>query len=87
MSIFYDKLLIKTDCDAAVDCVLPNVLSPRDQVFRSDIGHKLYPSVISLKLNGHNFTNRKPMELYLPFMDIEYMLPCLMTINFYIDGH
>ena len=30
------------DCDEAGAYVLPNVLSPRDLVFRPDIGHKLY---------------------------------------------
>ena len=42
MTIFQDKLLIKTDCDEAEDYVVPNVFSTRDLVFRSDIGHKLY---------------------------------------------
>ena len=42
MTIFQDKLLTRTDCDEAGDCVVPNVLSPRDQVFRPNIGHKLY---------------------------------------------
>ena len=42
MTIFQDKLLTRTDCDEAGDYVVPNVLSPRDLVFRSDIGHKLY---------------------------------------------
>ena len=34
--------MTKTDCDEAGDYVVPNVLSPRDLVFRPDIGHKLY---------------------------------------------
>ena len=38
---FQDKLLTKTDCDEAGDYVVPNVFSPRDLVFRPDIGHKL----------------------------------------------
>ena len=42
MTIFQDKLLTRTDCDEAGDYVVPNVLSPRDLVFRPDIGHKLY---------------------------------------------
>ena len=42
MTHFQGKLLIKTDCDEAGDYVVPNVLSPRDLVFRPDIGHKLY---------------------------------------------
>ena len=42
MTIFQDKLLTWTDCDEAGDYVVPNVLSPRDLVFRPDIGHKLY---------------------------------------------
>ena len=39
MTTFQDKLLTKTDCDEAGDYVVPNVLSPRDLVFRPDIGH------------------------------------------------
>ena len=42
MTIFQDKLLTWTDCDEAGDYVVPNVLSPRDLVFRPDIGHELY---------------------------------------------
>ena len=42
MAIFQDKLLTRTDCDEAGDYVVPNVLSPRDLVFRPDIGHKMY---------------------------------------------
>ena len=42
MTIFQDKLLTRTDCDKAGDYVVPNVLNPRDLVFRPDIGHKLY---------------------------------------------
>ena len=42
MTIFQDKLLTRTDSDEAGDYVVPNVLSPRDLVFRPDIGHKLY---------------------------------------------
>ena len=42
MTIFQDKLLIRTDCDEAGDHVVPNMLSPRDLVFRPDIEHKLY---------------------------------------------
>ena len=42
MTIFKDKLLTRTDCDEAGDYIVPNVLSPRDLVFRPDIGHKLY---------------------------------------------
>ena len=42
MTIFQDKLLTRTDCDEAGDYVVPNVLSPRDLVFRPYIGHKLY---------------------------------------------
>ena len=42
MTTFQDKLLTKADCDEAGDYVVPNVLSPRDVVFRPDIGHKLF---------------------------------------------
>ena len=38
MTIFQDKLLTRTDCDEAGDYVVPNELSPRDLVFRPDIG-------------------------------------------------
>ena len=40
MTIFQDKLLTRTDCDEAGDYVVPNVLSPRDLVFRPAIGPK-----------------------------------------------
>ena len=40
MTIFKDKRLTRTDCDEAGDYVVPNVLSPRDLVFRPDIGQK-----------------------------------------------
>ena len=30
MTIFQDKLLTRTDCDETGECVVPNVLSPRD---------------------------------------------------------
>ena len=42
MTIFHDKMLTRTDCDEAGDYVVPNVLNPKDIVFRPDIGHKLY---------------------------------------------
>ena len=42
MTIFQAKLLTRTYCDEAGDYVVSNVLSPRDLVFRPDIGHKLY---------------------------------------------
>ena len=48
MTPFQDKLLTKTDCDEAGDYVVPNVLSPRDLVFRPDIGHKLYHHLVGL---------------------------------------
>ena len=37
MTIFLDKLLTRTYCDEAGDFVVPNVLSPRDLVFRPDL--------------------------------------------------
>ena len=42
MTIFQDKLLTRTECDEAGGYFVPNVLCPRDLVFRPDIGHKLY---------------------------------------------
>ena len=52
MKIFQDKFLTRTDCDKAGDYVVPNVLSPRNLVFRPDIGHKLYHNqVIVYKMN------------------------------------
>ena len=42
ITIFQGKLRTRTDCDEAGDYVVPNVLSPRDLIFRPDIGHKLY---------------------------------------------
>ena len=34
------------DYDETGDYVVPNVLSPRDLVFRPDIGHKLYHQLV-----------------------------------------
>ena len=48
MTIFQNKLLTMTDCDEAGGYFVPNVLSPRDLVFRPDRGHKLYHHRISL---------------------------------------
>ena len=48
MAIFQDKLMTRTDCDEAGDYVLPNALSPRDIVFRPDIGHKLYHHLFAI---------------------------------------
>ena len=36
MTIFQDKLLIRTYCDEAGDYAVPNVFSQRDLVFRPD---------------------------------------------------
>ena len=33
----------RTDCDEAGDYVVPDVLSPRDLIFRPDIGQKTLP--------------------------------------------
>ena len=44
MTIFQDKLLTRKDYGEAGDYVVPNVLSPRDLVFRPDIGHKTLQS-------------------------------------------
>ena len=40
MTIFQDKLVTRTDCDEAGDYSVPNVLSPRDLVFRPDLQTK-----------------------------------------------
>ena len=66
-----DKLLTRTYCDEAGDYVAPNVLSPRDLVFRPDIaGHKLYhhhsiPSSCSSCNNGSLLSRRK-RQTYWP---------------------
>ena len=39
MTIFQDKLMKRTFCDEAGDYAVPNVLSPRDLVFRPDISY------------------------------------------------
>ena len=41
MTNFQDKLLTGTNCDDAGDYAVPNVLSPRDLVFRPDIRTKI----------------------------------------------
>ena len=38
-TIFQDKRLTRTYCDEAGDYVVPNVLSPRDLVFKPDLPH------------------------------------------------
>ena len=48
MTIFHDKLPTRTDCEEAGDYIVPNVLSPRDLVFRPDIGHELYHHLFPL---------------------------------------
>ena len=50
MTIFQDKLLTRTDYDEAGDYVVPKMLSLRDLVFKSDIGHKLYHHHILFQL-------------------------------------
>ena len=66
MTIFQDKLLTRTDCDKAGDYVVPNVLSPRDLVFRPDIRHKLY----------HHPVHRLPFNVlsYLSFQRINILV-------------
>ena len=45
-----DGLLTWTDCDEAGDYVVPNVLSPRDLVFRHDNIDETVPHVCSLSV-------------------------------------
>ena len=40
MTIFQDKLVTRTYCDEAGDYAVPNVLNPRDLVFRPDLRTK-----------------------------------------------
>ena len=66
MTIFNDKRLRRTDCDKAGDYVVPNMLSPRDLVFRPDIGQKtttVPPSTgtKSLSPNKHTQIIKKEM--------------------------
>ena len=44
MTTFKDLRLTWTVCDEAEDYVVPNVLSPRDLVFRPDINESSYNS-------------------------------------------
>ena len=63
MTIFQDKLLTRTDCDEAGDYVVPNVLSPRDLVFRPDIGHKLCHHRIENNAIISQITSRSFLDL------------------------
>ena len=70
MTIFQDKLLTRTDCDETGDYVVSKVLSPRDLVFRPDIGHKLYhhqtqPYVNTINLLSFTIPGRLHMNFYL----------------------
>ena len=43
-----------TDCDEAGDYVVPNVLSPRDLVYRPDNMDETVPHTISVYLRGRS---------------------------------
>ena len=49
LSVQSNKLLTRPDSDKAQETVVPNLLSPRDPVFRLDIGHKLYHHHLSVQ--------------------------------------
>ena len=40
LPLHYSQAVFRRDCDEAGDYNVPNVLRPRDLVFRPDIGHK-----------------------------------------------
>ena len=50
MTTFKDLRLTWTDCDEAEDYVVPNVLSPRDLVFRPDIMDETVKKLITLAI-------------------------------------
>ena len=60
-----------TDCDEAGDYVVPNVLSPRDLVFRPDTWTKLYHTKpIDIPTNiVHDRQNRLIYQSYLSTTD------------------
>ena len=49
-----------TDCDEAGDYVVPNVLSPRDLVFRPDNMDETVPHTVHFLLNAHSPVVLKP---------------------------
>ena len=56
MTVFRDKLLIRTYCDEAGDYAVPNMLSPRDLVFIPDLSDINWTIII--------------IYIYLPISDI-----------------
>ena len=48
-----------TDCDEAGDYVVPNVLSPRDLVFRPDNMDETVTHKINLRPNTHNLSTQQ----------------------------
>ena len=46
MTVFQDKLLTMTYCDEVEDYAVPNVLSPRDLVFRPDLSYINYTIIV-----------------------------------------
>ena len=56
-----------TDCDETGDYVVPNVLSPRDLVFRPDNMDETVPH--TQNLNSHNYLQLtpNPSEMFVQF--------------------
>ena len=52
MTVIQDKLLTRTYCDEAEDYAVPNVLSPRDLVFRPDLWDKKVPSSTKIPISS-----------------------------------
>ena len=65
-----------TDCDEAGDYVVPNVLSPRDLVFRPDNMEKLYHiHVEAILMSTHNIGFNEDLTkiiFHLPSKIIKY---------------
>ena len=56
-----------TDCDEAVDYVVPNVLSPRDLVFRPDNMDETVPHTFSMETGHKNSSIDRLIALIVMF--------------------
>ena len=65
MAIFLDTLLTRTRRDEAVYYALPNVLSPRNLVFRPDFSKRVLPCVWSIDSSpiSHQLSETKKVLL------------------------
>ena len=74
MTIFKDKLLTRTYSDEDEDYALPNVLSPRDQVFRPDIYKRHHEKTGYLNMQKQR---HRSAEQHLCFRYMDSTIPLL----------